>query len=183
MKDVEKMFDEAYRLVASVVGENGIWEIERPITLNSDIHSCAGRCFSQVLPENKHRCRIEIDAKILTDTTTDEAVMNVLIHEILHACKWCTGHGHKKNWKLYADRINQRYPQYQITIYAGENDFGDEVAEERLVFRRKYELKCTKCGKSFYSSRLTKDILHPEIARCFVYYDHKPCCGKLIRVK
>lgn len=30
MKDVEKMFDEAYRLVASVVGENGIWEIERP---------------------------------------------------------------------------------------------------------------------------------------------------------
>ena len=29
MKDVEKMFDEAYRLVASVVGENGIWEIQR----------------------------------------------------------------------------------------------------------------------------------------------------------
>ena len=84
MKDVEKMFDEAYRLVASVAGENGIWEIERPVMLNPNIHGCAGRCFSQVLPENKRRCRIEIDAKILTDATTDEAVM---LKEFARQCR------------------------------------------------------------------------------------------------
>ena len=60
MKDVEKMFDEAYRLVASVVGENGILEIERPITLNPNIHCRVGACISRVLLENKRRCRIEM---------------------------------------------------------------------------------------------------------------------------
>lgn len=168
MKDLEKMFDRAIEIINECVNGVEIRPIKRPITINTRAKTRWGCCkCKSILGE----CEIEISSRILRDNVPDDATMGTIIHEILHACKGCKGHGGQ--WKRYADAVNRKYPQYNITRTSKADAFGLE--DEQDKFRQKYAIRCIKCGSVHYSSKMSKSIQHPERYRC-------KCGGSLERV-
>ena len=168
MKDLEKMFDEALEIVKTNIGEDKLTrKIYRPITVNSRAKRRWGRCTTS---RDGERARIEVSSRILRDDIPDNAVMEVLIHEILHACK--DGMSHTGAWKRYANTIS-RNTQYKIQRTTAAENFGLEEEQQKLM--RQYAVKCTCCGKTYYKSKMTKVIKHPEWYRCGI------CKGSLER--
>ena len=97
-----------------------------------------------------------------------EAVMNTLLHELLHTCYHCFNHG--KTWQKYAQKINT---MYGFHIKRTENCEANEV-ELNKVF--KYFVKCKTCGNVVGKTRLCSVIKNPEKYRC------GRCKGSLQRV-
>lgn len=159
--NIEKMVDEALEIVKDCIGEDKINRIYRPITINSRAKSRWGRCT-----RGSYGYTIEISERLLGNRVPKDEVMNVIIHEILHSCK--EGMSHKGMWKVYADKVNRKYPQYHITRTTSAENFG--LQEEQNLIKRQYAIKCTKCGNIHYSSKLSKSIQFPERYRC-------GCCG------
>lgn len=167
MKDLEKMFDEALDIVKANIGTNELRKIYRPITINYRAKRRWGQCTNSYDGE---RARIEISSRILADEVPYDATMNVIIHEILHAVKGCSGH--TGLWKRLANRITNR-TKYAITRCDSAASFGLEEEQQKLM--RQYAVKCTCCGKTYYKSKMTKVIKHPEWYRCGI------CRGSLER--
>lgn len=168
MKDLEKMFDEALLIVADCIGKDKIEFIYRPITINTRAKKRWGMCRKS----EDGRNRIEISKRILNDKVDNNAVMCVIIHEILHACK--DGDAHTGAWKQYAAMVNQKYPQYKISRLTPASRFG---LEKEQTEKMKYAIKCTKCGNMHYSSRLSNTIKNPSGYRCAI------CGGKFKRIR
>lgn len=166
MKNVEALFDESLEIVKKIVGENNLIKINRPVLINTRATSRWGLC-----KKKNNIATIEISNRILDDKVPTNAIMSVMIHEILHACKDCSGH--TGTWKYYAEKVNRLYPQYKISRCASSEEFN--LKEEQIELKNKYGIKCIKCGKIHYSSKLSKTIQYPERYRC-------NCGGKLERI-
>ncbi len=98
----------------------------------------------------------------------EQSLRETLVHELLHTCYGCRNHG--KRWKLYAQRMSERYG-YRIARSATVEELG--VGEARPY---RYLLRCTACGTQFKRFRTSALVEHPERYRC-------RCGGRLERVK
>ena len=165
MKNLEKMFDEALDIVKTTIGEDKVEYIYRPITINKRARRW-GSCTSSI--DGRHR--IEISDKLLDDGVSYDATMNTLIHEILHACK--NGQSHKGMWKIYANKINSKHPQFNIKRTTSYAEKGIEIPETV----KKYAVECEKCGFTHYGQRMSKLFKMPE------RYSHNNCGGHFKRV-
>ena len=162
MKDLEKMFDEALIIVKENIGEDKLTrKIYRPITINTRAKRRWGRCTSS---NDGERARIEISSRILRDDVPDKATMEVIIHEILHACK--DGMSHTGVWKKYANIISEK-TEYKITRTSAAEKFG--LKEEQLT--RQYVVMCEKCGVLLRRARKVSIIKNPT------RYIHRSCGG------
>lgn len=105
-------------------------------------------------------------------TETDDGLINTMIHELLHTCPDCKGHGAK--WKAYADMI---YQHYGINIKRA--DSSEEKKMDKQVMRNtyKYIVQCEKCGAEYGRYKMSPVIEYCNHYRCGT------CKGKLIRVK
>lgn len=105
--------------------------------------------------------------------SSERAVRNTLIHELLHTCPGCLNHGPK--WKTYACIVQQR-SGYNITRAGGDKDADSVIEaarrEKRAGYQTQYLLVCTKCGQEFTRYRKSNLVLHPEKYRC-------KCGGKI----
>lgn len=164
--NIEKMVDEALEVIAKSIGKENINPINRPITINTRAKSRWGQCT-----KNVNGYTIEISNRLLNNNVPKDEVMNVIIHEIFHACKG--GMSHRGMWKTYATLVNINYPQYHITRTASAEKFG--LQEEQNTIKRQYAIKCSKCGNIHYSSKFSKSIQFPERYRC----GH--CGGQMVR--
>jgi len=164
MKDIEKLFDEAVAIIKGCIDGVEIYPIKRPIKINTRSASRWGCC--KYRGDSLERT-IEISSRLLSDDVSDDATMNTLIHEILHACKGC--HGHGGLWLKYANIINSQYPQYNIKRTTSPDELGVKPTSYR------YAIQCVECGKVHYSNRLSATIQHPERYRC-------KCGGEMKRV-
>ena len=131
-----------------------------------------GQCQqNRVYKHRRYRFGISISEYHLQ--SSERAVRNTLIHELLHTCQGCLNHGPK--WKYYADLV-QREMGYKILRCGGDKDRNDaiEVArqEKRDARRPKYILICAQCGHEFQRYRKSNLVLHPEKYRC-------KCGGKI----
>ena len=99
--------------------------------------------------------------------SSERAIRNTLIHELLHTCPGCFNHGAK--WKKYA-QVVQRELGYDIVRCGGDKDKESPLAQarqERLSrYKTQYVLTCTKCGAEFVRVRKSNLVLHPENYRC-----------------
>ena len=94
---------------------------------------------------------IEISKFLLDDETQQMALMNTVIHEVLHTCPG--GMTHKGMWKTYANVIN-RNTNYTITRCATNEEVAMVPAYEALQKdSTKYEITCLHCGKQFKYKR------------------------------
>ena len=108
---------------------------------------------------------IELSAR-LAEGGREDAILQVLAHEVLHTCYGCSNHGAR--WKGYAARMNAAYG-YEIARTDSCEKLG--VPDTSKV---RYVLVCTKCGARITRSRRSRLVDHPECYRC-------RCGGKLER--
>lgn len=116
---------------------------------------------------------IEISYSLLDDRNEDIALMNTVIHELLHTCDGCMNH--KAKWQAYGRQV---YHEYGIDIKrvcdGVKQGISKEVIDERFVSYT-IQIHCTKCGKTFFRSRKTRLTKYPQFYRC-------GCGGSLVRI-
>ena len=109
---------------------------------------------------------IELSQRLARDGSED-AVLRVLAHEVLHTCYGCSNHG--KRWQGYAGRMNEAYG-YHIQRTDGYEALGLE--DDRPV---RYWVVCAECGHHIPRMKRSPLVDHPERYRCR--------CGGTLRVE
>ena len=105
------------------------------LTVNTRAKSRWGLC--KKIP---HGWEIEISDRLLVKDVSEYALMDTLLHEILHTCKGCQNHG--KLWKEYAKRLNNKFC-YNIKRCTSAEEKG---LDTRRINTAKYRITCTRCG-------------------------------------
>ena len=100
---------------------------------------------------------IELSAR-LAEEGSEDAVMQVLAHEVLHTCYGCSNHG--KRWKSYAAKMNAAWG-YHISRTDKFEDLGLE--DDRPV---RYWVVCSRCGRRMARMKRSPLVDHPERYRC-----------------
>lgn len=99
--------------------------------------------------------------------SSERAIRNTLLHELLHTCPGCLNHGPK--WKAYAALV-QKQLGYNIVRAGGDKDEDSAIEQARQQKRAscqtQYFLICTQCGQEFIRYRKSNLVLHPEKYRC-----------------
>ena len=109
-------------------------------------------------------------AECLTDGEHDYALVNTLIHEMIHTAPKCQNHGEK--WSEYADRVSKA-TEYKIKRSSSYEEMG--FAPDAI--KAKYRFKCAKCGAIVNRNRMSDFVRNPY------NYMHKECGGgKWIRM-
>ena len=106
---------------------------------------------------------IELNAQLATEGSRD-AILTVLVHEVLHTCPGCNNHGDR--WQYYAMRMRITYG-YEIQT---RDSFGRLGIEDKRTAR--YRVICNRCGAQFTRQKRSPLVDHPERYRC-------KCGGKL----
>lgn len=115
---------------------------------------------------------ININTMLLDEKNSEQALIDTLMHELLHTCKGCFTH--KNEWKRLAEKVNKIY-NYNIKRTVSAVDYGIEIETEDIA-EPKYKIQCTGCGQVYTRQRKSKVVAHPENYRC---YD---CGGELILI-
>ena len=98
---------------------------------------------------------------IFDDNANDVAIMNTIIHEILHTCKDCMTH--KNEWKRLADYVT-RNTKYTITRTNSYSDFGIEKPKKEK--KHNYVFVCEGCGQVIIRERASKFTKNYHNYRC-----------------
>jgi predicted SprT family Zn-dependent metalloprotease len=163
MKNINAIYNEALDIVIDSIGAENLGQIVLPIVINTRAMKRWGRCITR-----NGYSTIEISSRILGDDVPDNAVLSTMVHEILHSCK--NGHSHTGMWKIYANKVNRKYPYLNIQRTKSANEFG--LSQEQVLISQKYAIRCKNCGAMHYSSRMSASIQTPEKYGC------KRCGGK-----
>lgn len=116
---------------------------------------------------------IKINPILLDENKTSEyALTNTLVHEILHACANYND-GHSGLWKTYADKVSDMTP-YRIkrTSSYEEKGFSEdaikEIIEEEIRKKNRYIIKCNNpdCDCKWGFARMCDKVKHPGFYRC-----------------
>ena len=165
MKDLNMMFEHAMSIVEKCNIQAGdIAEIK--------VSTRARRRYGLCSYKNG-RYYITISEFILADDTIYKAVLETIIHEILHTCVGCMNHG--KLWKHYANRI-KRMTGYEVTRTSARSKFGLEPYEKQG--KDNYVFVCEDCGQVIRRSRMSKFVKNYDLYRCGkcggrLKYDHE----------
>lgn len=116
---------------------------------------------------------IQIADVLLDPHTSHEALMDTVIHEVLHTCPG--GMTHKGAWKMYADKVN-RNTQYNIKrcTSAAEKNLTDSTAQIKRELA-KYEVTCLKCG-SIYRYKRAGTVVQSLLTKPINSYCSCPRC-------
>ena len=149
------------RYAKSILTSLNIPFVDCTVSVNTRLNSVWGRCHHEYA-YNHTTHRIELNKVLVTDTVSDDALMNTLLHEYLHTCPNCNNHG--KQWKYYAQLINQKY-HYNIkrTTSCAEKGIVEEKKKPR------YTVTCPRCGSvSSYlrKSNVVDAALNNRMLRC-----------------
>ena len=99
---------------------------------------------------------IEVSAALLNGE--EQAVRQVLAHEILHTCPGCANHGVK--WQRWADMMSRQFG-YRIRRTTSHKALGLE--DSRPV---RYVVVCERCGNRTNRMKRSPLVDHPERYRC-----------------
>ena len=136
-------------------------EINPRVRLNRRARTRFGCCIRK---DGKYT--IELSAK-LAEQGTEDAILQVLAHEVLHTCYGCSNHGAR--WKGYAQRMNTVYG-YRIRRTDNYAELG--IEDDRPV---RYYVVCAQCGRRIPRMKRSPLVDHPERYRC--------TCGGALRVE
>ena len=67
---------------------------------------------------------ININCMLLDEKNSEQALIDTLMHELLHTCKGCFNH--KNEWKRLAEKVNKIY-NYNIKRTYSPVDYGIEI--------------------------------------------------------
>lgn len=169
MIDLEKLYTMSVGQIEAV--HISLGKYQQKILINKRAKTRWGAC-KPILEKNCFG-RIEVTgyqieiAENLIKNGNEQAVLNTLIHELLHTCKGCQNHG--ALWKKYAQLMNDTYG-YDIKRVTSIEEKSGVTFEEKSAH---YKVECLNCKTAFYRMKKSKVILHPNQYRC------SKCGGKL----
>ena len=133
-----------------------------------DIKSAAGRCNKRNLGGLTQKFQIQLSKNLLV-YETEEKIINVLAHELIHTIEGAWNHG--STFKYYASKASKL--GYKVSV----KYMPSETYMEMAIEGAKYAVKCTGCGLVTNRDRLSKVITHPHQYRC------SKCGSNLMRIK
>lgn len=155
MKDYMAMFNEALDIVHGLGIETGnIVEVK----LNYRAKNRFGQCRRNNVTNTYS---LNFNYLIFDDKANDVAVMNTIIHEILHTCENCMTH--KNEWKRLANIVNAN-TKYTITRTNNYSDFGLENPKEEK--KHNYVFVCEDCGQVIIRERASRFTKNYHAYRC-----------------
>ena len=137
----------------------GCCKQEDPDEKYKTIEKIGKRKFVRYQRFNKHT--IEISRWVFE--LNDVIIKNTIMHEIIHCFPYCNDHG--KCFKQYAKYINQKLG-YNISRLGNKKQ---DYEKSNLTYhdtKYKYQIKCTKCGLTFYRNRLAKNFFLRSRCQC-----------------
>lgn len=93
----------------------------------------------------------------------EQAILQVIAHEILHTCPGCRNHGAR--WKCWAEKMNKAWG-YRIRSVSTADELGleqDSFSKHRTAL---YCLECAACGAIFERYRKSRLVREPGRYRC-----------------
>ena len=112
-------------------------------------------------------------SKVLLDEDVDrQKAKDTIVHELLHTVPYCFGH--KGRWKMLADYVNAKLPQYHICRVSSYKEIGIEEKDPQPTYR--YILRCKGCGLEIKRQRESKAVKNYKKYRC------AKCGGSLERI-
>jgi len=93
--------------------------------------------------------------------TNPNAILNTMIHEIIHCCGvW----NHKHNFKLAARLINAKFPgKYHVSRCTGAQE---KMTDEQMDEAYKYIVECPNCHHKWGFKRMIHAVRNPERCWC-----------------
>lgn len=113
---------------------------------------------------------VKISNRLLEDNVSDQAIMDTIMHELIHTIGGCMNHG--KKWSTIAATVNQKLPAYTIKRCTTYEEKG--IADHTQYA---YAIGCTKCGAVYNRLRMSNLVKHPDKYTC------GSCGGTLRRIK
>lgn len=99
----------------------------------------------------KYRYDITLNKILLEETTSEDALMDTLLHEIIHTCDGAFKH--TGNFKVYANKVNSKFG-YHIKRCTSEEEKGLELPKP--IYR--YTVECDNCHSQWHYQKRTKFI-------------------------
>ena len=152
MKDYMAMFNKAMDVVHGLGIETGH-------IIGVKLNYRAKNRFGQCRLSNTYS--LNFNYLIFNDKADEDAVMNVLIHEILHTCKDCMTH--KGEWKRLANIVNAN-TKYNITRCTNYASLGIENPKGEK--KHNYVFVCEDCGQVIIRERASKFTKNYHAYRC-----------------
>lgn len=155
MKNYMKMFREAMDVVHGLGIETGVIV---DVSLNYRAKNRFGQCRRNNVTNTYS---LNFNYLIFDDKANDVAIMNTIIHEILHTCENCMTH--KNEWKRLANIVNTN-TKYNITRCNSYENFGIENPKREK--KHNYVFYCEDCGQTFIRERSSKFTKNYHAYRC-----------------
>lgn len=155
MKNLKELFEYAMWVVEECGIETGIIT---GVKVNTRAKKRFGLCTYKSMTGTYE---ISISAFILADDTDENAVMETIIHEILHTCDGCMNHG--REWKRLANIVYQK-SSYRITRTSAREKFGLEATPKKT--KDNYVFVCEDCGQVIRRDRFSKFCKNYHLYRC-----------------
>lgn len=111
---------------------------------------------------------INISARLLEDSISDQSTKETILHELLHTCENCFDHGIE--WKRLAQKVNQAYG-YQIKRTTEADEKG--IAEMPVLTQVKHRFHCAGCGaviERVRESKFTKNYHQYRCSKCGAHF-------------
>ena len=114
---------------------------------------------------------IEIASVLLDERNPEKALVETILHELLHTCEGCQNHG--ALWKNYAAILNR---QYSLRI-KGRNSAEDKgIRVETRKKNIKHKFRCERCGTIVERQR------ESQFTRNYRNYKCSKCGGKFQKI-
>ena len=188
MKNLHEMFDTAMEMVqACGIKTGNIVEV----TINTRAKKRFGQCHREYdIYKGGYIYSINISSFILADDCDEYAILDTIIHEILHTCYGCMNHG--KEWKRLANIVNEEWGMI-IGRCGSYSDFSPRLAKEMEVKRENkksnYVFQCRECGQKIKRERMSDFVKHPWKYKCgkcdgkFSYIPEESKKGQMLWLK
>ena len=130
-----------------------------PVRINGRLTKTLGRVMAEPTMFNKYKPEAIEFSKQFLETSTDESVRQVIMHEF---CHWAvlteTGeiHHHDSVFKAMCHKVGCDFNRPQSKIERTVND-------DQLY---KYVVKCKDCDNIMYYNRAGKVVKHPDFYSC-----------------
>lgn len=126
-------------------------KIDPHVAINTRARTRFGSCRFRM---GQHT--IEVSSALLD--AEEQAIRQVLAHEILHTCPGCANHGPR--WQRWAAMMSRQYG-YRIRRTASHAALG--IEDNRPV---RYVVVCSRCGSRTNRMKRSPLVDHPECYRC-----------------
>lgn len=149
-----------------------------------------GQCEYALDGNKEYAKRIKIN-RLCFENSEEQDIKNIICHELIHSAKECviTDCGHKGIWKIYAEQMEEKYPDKYVirrTTELGDKYYEalkkrDEEAKRKKRKKRrerkkdrnerkerpyKYEVYCPICGTTWLRKRKCKVVEYPNKYQC-----------------